>query len=173
MAPSKSNEETTCSSCIHHTLRTDQACANCNLALRIWHLNVGYDRSSRMLAVETFTPGLTADTPQHTPSTSCSTNIPRLRGCRQTTHGEDRNKQLLQSALGLYPRSFVHQAMLPHRSDTARHGSGSFRPIPSCLIGLVCKCRCGLLSCFCRRLLVLQNHSPVTLRARRHQASLS
>lgn len=95
------------------------------------------------------------------------------RGCRQTSYGEDRKKQLLQSALGLYPRSFVHQAILPHRSNTARHGSGSFRPISSCLTGLICKCRCDLLSKFSCRLPVLQSHSPVTPRARRHQTSLS
>ena len=170
---SRANDEKICSSRIHHTLHTDWACANCNEALRIWHLNVGHDRSSRMLAVETFTLGLTADTPQHTASISCSANIPRLRGCRQSSPGEDRKKQLLQSALDLYPRSFVHQAIFPHRSNTARHGSGSFRPIPSCLIGLFCKCRCALLSCFSRRLLVLQDYSPVTSRARRHQASFS
>jgi len=141
--------------------------------LWVWCLKVDDDRASRMLAVETFTSGLTAETPQHIPSISCSVNIPRLRVCRQTCHGEDRKKQLLQSALGLYPRSFVHQAIFPHRSNTARHGSGSFRPIPSCLIGLLCKCRCALLSCFSRRLLVLQNYSPVTSRTRRHQASFS
>ena len=126
MTSSRANDEVVCSSCIHLTLHDDWACANCNLALWVWHLESGYDRTSRILAIETFTLGLAAYTLLHT---SYSVNIPRLRGCRQTSPGEDRKKQLLQSALGLYPRSFVHQAIFPHRSNNARHGSGSFRPI--------------------------------------------